>query len=149
MKQFQFTTRTGETLLVRNFEEATFGMSAYDRGYMAEIPVGGSMRTREGFWIRLPDIEQTSTARFLDAVSSAQEPAADVGADEQPAYDERLERIATATLQGLITGVVSVPELVAAHSAGAKQKGFTFEQYLAIDAVAMAKALIAELDKQA
>lgn len=63
--------------------------------------------------------------------------------------DERLERIATAALQGLITGVVSVPELAAAHSAGAKQKGFTFEQYMAIDAMALAKALIAELDKQA
>lgn len=127
MKQFQFTTRTGETLWVRNFEEATFGMSAYDRGYMAEIPVGGSMRTRAGFWIRLPDIEQTSTARFLD--------------DAQP--DERLERIATAAMAAIIG---KLPLVTTNENDCSAQN---MRDATAVGAVGYAKALIAELDKQA
>lgn len=132
MKQFQYTdTHRGIVFPARNFEEAAAGLPEFDRGSLLCLTVGQQLRMLSGYWTRLPDLGEAPRT------------------PDEPKCDERLERIATATLQGLITGVVSVPELAAAHAAGAKEKGFTFEQYLARDAVAMAKALISELDKQA
>lgn len=111
MKQFQFTSHAGRASLVRNFEEATSGMVAYDRGYMAEIPVGGKLQLQHGDWTRLPDM-------------------VDVEMEAYAQQTERLERIATAALQGLLAAPMAVND---------KPR----------NAVAYAKALIAELDKQA
>lgn len=137
MKQFQYTKPGGTSGTTYGpFSESDVAdIAPVGRvpGWAHVAPIGDTCQDSDGdVWMRLPDLGE-----------------APVVVTDQAACDERLERIATATLQGLITGVVSVPELAAAHAAGAKEKGFTFEQYLARDAVVMAKALIAELDKQA
>lgn len=141
MKQFQLLRANGDVRGPFTEDFALHFHTGYDdRQTLKGLEVGFSMRDADGdLWTRLEDVsegETTPTQAHAPLPTVAQRA-------------ERLERIATAALQGLITGVLSAPELAAAHASGAKQKGFTFEQYLAIDAVAMAKALIAELDKQA
>lgn len=117
MKQFQFTDADRETTFpVRNFEEATAGMDAMDQATMAHLDVGKRMRMLSGFWTRLPDVEPEA-------------PTADIRR-----AGERLERIATAALQGFLAGadagVYPDPTTTAAFS------------------VEMARALVTELDKQ-
>lgn len=109
--------------------DALFPMSAPD---VLRLGVGEEIVDCDGdTWIRLADIEQDSVASFLEAVDSAGSPVA---------RDERLERIATVAMVAIIekspfavtrVGDMEIPECTA--------RG----------AVKYAKALIAELDKQA
>lgn len=74
---------------------------------------------------------------------------ADVGADAQATRDERLARVAETVLPTLIQATLDTPEIAAAMNKAAVEAGVTVPQMVAVDAVAYAKALIAELDKQA
>lgn len=137
-----------ERLSARGITTGPFNISEADVQYIGSLDaldnllVDSSVRDLGGnIWIRLPDAESSDGCRPAPCAPDEPGPAATLQA-------ERLERIATAALQGLITGVTSSPELGAVHSQGARDRGFTFEQYLAMDAVGMAKALIAELDRQ-
>jgi hypothetical protein len=71
-------------------------------------------------------------------------------ADTGPgSVDLRLERIATAAMVPGITAAMQSPEMTAELLSVAGKNGTTLPAMVAVDAVAFAKALIAELDKQA
>ena len=72
-----------------------------------------------------------------------------VAAQRARERDERLERIATAAMVPGLAAVMRSPDIMAALLQAAGEKGTTLPEMVAVDAVAFAKALIAELDKQA
>ena len=131
MKQFQYTNDRGtfgpyDEAKVRDFRDDV------QRG-LRELEVGQSWMDSEGdVWTLVP--------------GSTDEP---IVVTDQTARDERLERIATAVLAAIVGAVLGRPENASAVSAQAAIRKVPTEALAAEEAVGFAKALIAELDKQA
>jgi hypothetical protein len=136
MKQFQRKSPTGQLYGPFDIDQAR-SMAYPLRGWLYAAEVGSTATDIYGdTWERLPDL-------VLQDDVVLQDDGEDVVLDTAVAK-ERLERIATAALQGLLAGstanVVLMSEL--------NKSGINPFPRLASDAHLAAKALIAELDKQ-
>lgn len=118
MKQFQYTKPSGGAYGPHSSREAQQLMVlAAGQQWIHDSDVGATFTDFDGdVWERLPDVVEGETH---DATS-------------EPKRDERLERIATAVLAGLLSG----------------SKGWTEPNGAAKEAIFHASNLIAELDKQ-
>jgi len=139
MKQFQYTKPSGKIYAAYDIHQAqqlTFKLHAW----FDSAAVGETALDADGdLWERLPDLVQQDTVPLTVEEFAVRPP----NLNEIVAA-ERLERIATAALQGLLAGstanVVLMSEL--------NKSGIDPFPRLASDAHLAAKALIAELDKQ-
>lgn len=124
MKQFQYTTNLGETSPVQTFEELATALDPETNACLARLRIGGRLRMRIGYWTRLPDL-------------------VDAEMEMESQHAERLERIATAAMAAIIGKL----PLVTTHENDLSAQNM--RDATAVGAVGYAKALIAELDKQA
>lgn len=128
MKQFEWARndgpRAGEKRGPYTLGECDFWLYPGEHDILDGLPIGAEHESCDGdVWKRLPDLLEVASGMPID-------PAMELLAQR----DERLERIATAALQGLLSGCES----------GVYPGYDTIAQV----AVEHAKALIAKLDKQ-
>lgn len=142
MKQFQYTTRFGEKFPPVGVEGVIRSTLSEDRPILYSLPVGQKLETPYGSWERLPDLV------LQDDVPLTAEDVAMCRESAQRVHSRlRLERIATAAMEGIV-GSISCEGEYQRLRALADAQGLSVSQWIACDAVKQAHALIAELDKQ-